>query len=35
LLALGAKRVERDCPPDADFVILAEPDGNRFCAIQT
>ncbi|MBN9333200.1 VOC family protein [Devosia sp.] len=35
LLALGAKRVERDYPPDADFVVLADPDGNRFCVIQT
>jgi catechol 2,3-dioxygenase-like lactoylglutathione lyase family enzyme len=35
LLALGAKRVARDYPPDADFIVLADPDGNRFCVIQT
>jgi catechol 2,3-dioxygenase-like lactoylglutathione lyase family enzyme len=34
LLALGAARVARDYPPDADFVVLADPDGNRFCVIQ-
>jgi hypothetical protein len=20
-------------PPDADYVILADPEGNRFCAV--
>jgi len=35
LLALGATRIVRDYPPDADFVVLADPDGNRFCVIQT
>lgn len=35
LLGLGARRVERDYPVDADFVVLADPDGNRFCVIQT
>lgn len=34
LLALGAARVTRDYPPNADFVVLADPDGNRFCVIQ-
>lgn len=34
LLELGATRVERDYPSDADFVVLADPDGNRFCVIQ-
>ncbi|MBN6033368.1 VOC family protein [Amycolatopsis sp. 195334CR] len=34
LLALGASRVDwADYPPDADFVVLADPDGNRFCVI--
>ena len=34
LVGLGAKRVEWDLyPPDADFVVLADPDGNRFCVI--
>jgi catechol 2,3-dioxygenase-like lactoylglutathione lyase family enzyme len=34
LVGLGATRVEWDrMPPDADFVILADPEGNRFCVI--
>lgn len=34
LLALGAERVAWDLyPADADFVVLADPDGNRFCVI--
>ena len=33
LLALGATRVEWDYPDDADFVVLADPDGNLFCVI--
>ncbi|MFC7406676.1 VOC family protein [Georgenia alba] len=33
LIALGAKRVEWDYPDDADFVVLADPDGNLFCVI--
>lgn len=34
LVALGATRVPWDnYPPDADFVILADPEGNRFCVI--
>ncbi|MFE1318181.1 VOC family protein [Kitasatospora phosalacinea] len=36
LVALGARRVEWDSyPPDPDFVVLADPDGNRFCVIDT
>jgi len=36
LVALGATRVDwRDYPPDADFVVLADPDGNRFCIVDT
>lgn len=36
LLALGATQVQWDRrPPDADFVILADPEGNRFCVIDT
>jgi catechol 2,3-dioxygenase-like lactoylglutathione lyase family enzyme len=34
LIGLGATRVNRDYPPDADFLVLADPDGNRFCVIQ-
>ncbi|HET8717962.1 MAG TPA: VOC family protein [Nocardioidaceae bacterium] len=33
LVALGARRVEWDYPDDADFVVLADPDGNLFCVI--
>jgi catechol 2,3-dioxygenase-like lactoylglutathione lyase family enzyme len=34
LVGLGATRVDRDYPDGADFVVLADPDGNRFCVIQ-
>jgi hypothetical protein len=34
LIGLGATEVHWDRkPPDADFVILADPEGNRFCVI--
>jgi len=34
LVALGAGRVDWDLyPPDPDFVVLADPEGNRFCVI--
>jgi catechol 2,3-dioxygenase-like lactoylglutathione lyase family enzyme len=34
LLALGATNVHWDKrPPDADYVILADPEGNRFCVV--
>lgn len=33
LLSLGARRVEWDYPEDADFIVLADPDGNLFCVI--
>lgn len=34
LLAIGATEVHWDKrPPDADYVILADPEGNRFCVI--
>jgi catechol 2,3-dioxygenase-like lactoylglutathione lyase family enzyme len=34
LIALGAERVEWDSyPDDPDFVVLADPDGNRFCIV--
>ncbi|MCY1227811.1 Glyoxalase-like domain protein [compost metagenome] len=36
LLDLGATRVEwSKRPADADFVIMADPEGNRFCVIDT
>lgn len=33
LIDLGATRVDWDYPDDADFVVLADPDGNLFCVI--
>ena len=35
LLALGAQTVDWDLYPEGehDFVVLADPDGNRFCVI--
>jgi catechol 2,3-dioxygenase-like lactoylglutathione lyase family enzyme len=34
LLAFGATEVHWDKrPPDADYVILADPEGNRFCVV--
>jgi catechol 2,3-dioxygenase-like lactoylglutathione lyase family enzyme len=33
LVGLGAGRVEWDYEADADYVVLADPDGNRFCVI--
>ncbi|MEE1782848.1 VOC family protein [Streptomyces sp. SP17BM10] len=36
LVSLGAERVDWDLyPQDADFVVLADPEGNRFCVIDT
>lgn len=35
LVGLGARRVEWDHPDDADFVVLADPDGNLFCIVDT
>jgi hypothetical protein len=36
LLALGATEVHWSRrPPDADYVILADPEGNRFCIVDT
>ena len=36
LKGLGATEVHWDKrPPDADYVILADPEGNRFCVIDT
>lgn len=34
LIALGATEVHwAKRPPDADYVILADPEGNRFCVV--
>jgi hypothetical protein len=34
LLALGARRVDWRHPEHADYVALADPDGNTFCVVQ-
>ena len=33
LVRLGATRVPWDYPSDPDFVVLADPEGNRFCIV--
>ena len=34
LVGLGASEVDWDLyPEDADFVVLADPEGNRFCVV--
>lgn len=34
LIELGATEVDWDLyPPDPDFVVLADPDGNAFCVV--
>jgi catechol 2,3-dioxygenase-like lactoylglutathione lyase family enzyme len=36
LISLGATEVHwSKRPPDADYVILADPEGNRFCVVDT
>ena len=35
LLGLGATRYEREYGPEGDFVVLVDPDGNRFCVVAT
>ena len=34
LLNLGATRVAWNYEPGADYVVLADPDGNTFCVVQ-
>ena len=33
LLRLGATRAPWDYPANPDFVVLADPEGNRFCLV--
>jgi catechol 2,3-dioxygenase-like lactoylglutathione lyase family enzyme len=34
LVSLGARRVDWDSyPPDPDFIVLEDPEGNRFCIV--
>jgi hypothetical protein len=35
LISLGATRVKWDYPEDADFVVLADTEGNLFCVIMS
>jgi catechol 2,3-dioxygenase-like lactoylglutathione lyase family enzyme len=35
LIALGAKRVDWVYPDGADFIVLADTEGNLFCVINT
>ncbi len=35
LLSIGATRHPRTPEPDEDFVVLADPEGNLFCVIDT
>ncbi len=34
LIALGATRKAWNYEPDADYVVLNDPDGNPFCVVQ-
>jgi catechol 2,3-dioxygenase-like lactoylglutathione lyase family enzyme len=34
LLGIGASRYPREYRPEEDFVVLEDPDGNRFCVVQ-
>ncbi|MBV1853629.1 VOC family protein [Catellatospora tritici] len=35
LVGLGATKVDWDYPDDADFVVLADTEGNLFCVVDT
>ena len=35
LEGLGATRAPWEYPPDADFVVMADPDGNEFCVVHS
>jgi hypothetical protein len=35
LLGLGATRHPRTPEPDDDFIVLADPEGNLFCVVDT
>lgn len=34
LIALGARRAEWRYPEGADYIVIEDPDGNRFCVIE-
>ena len=35
LLDLGARHVDVGQPPDASWVVLADPEGNEFCVLRS
>jgi catechol 2,3-dioxygenase-like lactoylglutathione lyase family enzyme len=35
LEGLGATQVPWEYPPEPDFVVMGDPDGNEFCVIQS
>ncbi|MFB5660987.1 VOC family protein [Alteribacillus sp. HJP-4] len=34
LLQIGASKVDWEYEIDADYIVLADPDGNKFCVVQ-
>ena len=34
LLGLGAQQADWRYPDNADYIVLADPDGNKFCVVQ-
>ena len=34
LVGIGASRYPQEYGPENDFVVLVDPDGNRFCVVQ-
>jgi hypothetical protein len=34
LIEIRATRCPQDYHPDDDFIVLEDPDGNRFCVVQ-
>ncbi len=34
LIKIGATRYPRRYSTDEDFIVLEDPDGNRFCVVQ-
>ena len=35
LESLGAVQLDWDYPPDADYVVMSDPEGNEFCIIDS
>lgn len=34
LIGIGARRYPQEYGPDDDYVVLEDPDGNRFCVVE-